>query len=289
VLFAPFGCLHPTALLAFCLSLTHHSHFKLLKTMKKLCSASGFTPSVFKGIYACVFLIFIKTFSFSQNSKWEFGVGLRPFQMENEPYNLILKYQLSNYFALRTGICFLYSQKNDSVIFREPRFAPPESFYYSYNRTDTKTVFVGSLGMQYGKKGKDFFWYGATDFIFRYRKDKPNSSWRTVGSTGNVNEPLGPYFDYIFNEDRILGYGIRQSFGIQYFINRYISVSIEAGAYYEKYDLLRLKTVNFTGIWYDKQQQLGMTIGEQAYEPQYLSLHDFTVSPLSMLSLFYHF
>ena len=252
-------------------------------------ASSSLGMTVFKGIYACVLLIFITTFSFSQNSKWEFGVGLRPFQMENEPYNLILKYQLSRYFALRTGVCFLYSKKNEDEFFIEPKIQHPDRFFYSFSRTDQKTIFTGFLGIQYGKKSNNFFWYGATEIVFRYRKDTPELLTSLVGATGNVNEPLGPYYSTILNDDKIKGYGMRQSFGIQYYINRYVSVSIEAGLYYEKYNLLRLRSVLYSGIWYDKQQQLGLNAGGQSYESQNMNLYNFIVSPLSALSLFYHF
>jgi hypothetical protein len=288
VLFAPFGCSHLTALSAFCLSPTHHSHFKLLKTMKKLCSASGLTPSVFKGIYACVFLIFTTTLSFSQNSKWEFGVGLRPLTLKEEPYSLMVKRFLSRGVAVRFGVCALYSEKETKQIDRSFFSSNPDYlFRFEYSKIDRNLYTTAFLGLQYGKKNNNFYWYGATDLSLKYKSEIADLTEDTKLQQRNLNS--GDYFSFENSHSKTTVFGIRQSFGIQYYINSTISVALEGGAYFERLFLKRATCYYYVGVSVDNPAQTAIVSCPDILEPYTLNSNEWGLSPLSMLTFYYHF
>jgi hypothetical protein len=275
-------------IIAFCLSTTHHSHFKLLKTMKKLFFASGLTPSVFKGIYACVFLIFTTTLSFSQNSKWEFGVGLRPLTLKEEPYSLMVKRFLSRGVAVRFGFGALYSEKESHHSdYHYNSFVEDYIFNYEYTQIDKNLYTSAFLGIQYGKRKNNFYWYGATDFSFRYTAEIASSPNGITVKYQNLQP--GDYLK-IPNQlqDKNSVIGIRQNIGIQYYFNTNVSVSLEGGIYFEQKLLKRLQCSGYSGrpVLFDRfvfayNCPDGL---EESYQFNQLG-----ISPLSMLTFYYHF
>jgi hypothetical protein len=265
--------------------------------MKKLFFALGFTPSVFKGIYACVFLIFTTTLSFSQNSQWEFGVGLRPLTLKDEPYSLILKRHLSRHTALRFGASVIFTKQNeryaDDVHFADT----PYMFRYDYELIDRKFFGTAFIGFQYGKRKNNFYWYGATDFSFKYKIDGkrfPNEDYIIWGSDSRAPQPilrLGELIEWTnFDDVKTISYGIRQSFGFQYFVNQSVSVSLEASIFYE---INSVKRTNFLGYVFRPVDiplsipAIGYGAGEglsYRYDTYLLG-----ISPLTFLSFNYHF
>jgi hypothetical protein len=245
------------------------------------------TPSV-KGIYTVLFCMLFTSTLFSQDHNWEIGVGLRPLTWNEDPYSFIAKKYLSRNTALRFGASFLYKQKDDYTEYIHPY--PEDSFSYRsfYTRTDKKLNASAFIGFQYGKKKNTFYWYGATDFSARFNKNTPivNGIYGDFRPFINGIRPgdlfiYGPFF-----KDKILGVGIRQNFGIQYFINTNISVSIEGGACFERYYLRRSGFMQYTMA---SLKSDALHTGVQFYQPKELWQYDFHVSLLSFLIFFYHF
>jgi hypothetical protein len=275
---------------ALCLSPTYHSHFKLLETMKKLLTTLDFTPSVFftfQGIYASVFLIFITTFSFSQNSKWEFGVGLRPLTLSEDPYSLILRKFISQNAAVRLGVSFIYKEKNDFVEYIHPYISDSFSYKHFYDRKDKNLHTALTVGIQYGKRKNGFYWYGATDISLRYDAVTPEIP---VFNAGNIIKS-GDFFTVAsFAEEKTFGLGVRQSLGLQYYINSSISMSIEGGLFLERYYLKRYKFLYYATTEIDTATNIkGLVSGRQYYPLEELWLYNFNVSPLTILTFNYHF
>jgi hypothetical protein len=273
---------------AFCLSPTHHSHFKLLKTMKKLFS----TPSVFRGIYACVFLIFNTTLSYSQNSQWEFGVGLRPLTLKEEPYSLILKRHLSRHTALRFGASVIFTKQNEKYANDVPFADTPYVFRYNYELVDRKFFGTAFIGFQYGKRKNNLYWYGATDFSFKYKIDGkyfPKEEFY-VSDRSPILPSGGLVVWADFDDTKTINYGVRQSFGLQYFINQNVSVSIESSVFYE---INSTKRKNYQH-YFCRTSDVPITIPSICYSGgERLSTDDDTffmgISPLTFLSFNYHF
>lgn len=258
--------------------------------MKKLFSA----PSVFRGIYTCVFLIFITTLTFSQNSQWEFGVGLRPLTLKEEPYSLILKRHLSRHTALRFGASVIFTKQNEKyandVLFADT----PYMFRYDYELIDRKFFGTAFIGFQYGKRKNNFYWYGATDFSFKYKIDGkrfPNEDYITWG--GDITPILRPgeLIEWTnFDDIKTISYGVRQSFGFQYFVNQSVSVSLEASIFYE---INSVKRTNFYG-YVCRPVDIPPSIPAICYSggeglKYYNDTYLLGISPLTFLSFNYHF
>jgi hypothetical protein len=261
--------------------------------MKKLFSALDYTPSVFftfKGIYAFVFLISTTTLTFSQNSQWEFGVGLRPLTLKEEPYSLILKRHLSRHTALRFGASVIFTKQNEKYAFETPFADTPYVFRYNYELVDRKFFGTAFIGFQYGKRKNNLYWYGATDFSFKYKIDgkyfpEGNASVQLYSATFPTSELI------IWSNTtdlKTINYGIRQSFGLQYFINQSISISLEAGIFYE---INQSTGENYVRYGY---RSIDRPIYEQPIIGSNISwIKDDTYllgfSPLTFLSFNYHF
>jgi hypothetical protein len=286
----------------YCLSPTHHSHFKLLKTMKNLRATFGSTPSaclsvrqVFKGIYACVFLIFTTTLSFSQNSQWEFGVGLRPLTLKEEPYSLILKRHLSRNTAIRFGASVIFIKQNERYAKYFSFADTGYMFRYDYELIDRKFFGTAFIGFQYGKRKNNFYWYGATDFSFKYKIDgKRFSNEDYIVPSDEKISPRVPPGQLIvwadFDDIKKITYGIRQSFGLQYFVNQSVSVSLEASVFYE------VNTINRQNYYAHVFRPVDIPPTTPAFGygggKGFLFNYDtylLSVSPLTFLSFNYHF
>jgi hypothetical protein len=288
---------HPTALSAFCLLPTHHSHFKLLKTMKKLFAKSGFTPSVFftyKGIYAFVFLILTTTLSFSQNSTWEFGVGLRPLNLKDDPYSVIFKKEISRNIKLRLGFSFLYAE-GDEKYYYDRFYVDYDTMYslkFSYTLIDKNLQANCFVGVQYGKHKNNFFWGGATDILLGYQKF--GKSMNDFPIFEKQRPKPGEYITYAqFTDNVVFSYGIRQSLILQYEFSQRISISFEASVFYK---------INCNTFF---EYEWGLKVAEKLLPPNTgtksswggmksniptkVTTYNIGFSPISLLSFNYHF
>ena len=263
--------------------------------MKKLFAATHATPSViylFKGIYLTFLLMFITTFSFSQNNNWEIGISLRPLTLKEDPYSFIVKKFISRNNALRFGASFMYKQKNDYSEYIHP-YNIQDSFDYKhfYMRTDKELNATCFVGIQYGKRKNNFYWYGASDFSFRYTANVTDIPSFSAGGIGPKGIRPGDFFTVAaFDNEKMFGLGIHQSIGIQYFINNNVSVAIEGGLFFERYYLRRYSYQWFATTELSTPPDIyGLVLGRHYYPLKELWLYNLSVSPISNLTFIYQF
>ena len=258
--------------------------------MKKLFAITHATPSVFslfKGIYMTFLLIFITTFSFSQNNNWEIGIGLRPLTLKEEPYSFIVKKFISRNNAIRIGASIIYKQKDEKIDYYHP-YENPFHLEYNYTRIDKNLNTSFFIGLQYGKRKNSFYWYCATDLLLKYRTefvDVPSISNRN----GNIRP--GDFFNVIsYSKNKIFGFGLEQTIGVQYFINSDISISIEGGLNFRRnlsrrYDY----TIYFSRDSKDDPTIIGSSIGFISTPLKERWSYELNASPLTSLIFIYHF
>lgn len=249
------------------------------------------TPSV-KGIYTVLFCFLFTSILFSQDNKWEIGVGLRPLTFNEDPYSFIAKKFLSRNTALRFGASFIYKQKNDYTEYIHPYVEDSFSYKSSFTRIDKKLSATAFIGLQYGKKKNGFYWYGATDLSIGYNQNTPviNGIIHDFRPLINGIRPGDSFIYGPFFKNNILELGIRQNIGIQYFINSRISISIEGGCVFKRYYSRRNGFMFFiTTVFDNKTNTYSMPSGVQYYPSKAVWQYDFNVSPLSFIILNYHF
>ena len=257
--------------------------------MKKLFAPTNATPSViylFKGIYLTFLLMFITTFSFSQNNNWEIGIGLRPLTLKEYPYSIIVKKYLSSRSALRLGISAVYNQKDERHTYT--RGANTDDYYvdYEYDRVDKNLYTSSFIGIQYGKRKNDFYCYAATDFSFNYKLEKGNLPNGILYRSHKLS--LGEYIETArFSKKNKFEYGLKQSVGIQYVISPSFSVSLESGIYYQ---VNRTKRKDYSYSLYRSEIPLDVVGVISASETPVKELsHQLGFSILSFLIFNYHF
>lgn len=204
-------------------------------------------PSVFftgKGFYAAILMILIHTLCFAQNTRWELGIALRPFDLNTDPYSFIAKKFLSRNTAIRLGASILFNREKNTHYHIGQYSRTFFSLDYEYEKMSQN--FSGNLfaGVQFGKRKQSFYWYAATDFSTAYRHKKeeiPTSS--ESGGPIPITKPaflsptppmglnLSRQIEFMKTE-KTLSLELRQLFGLEYQINAAISVSFEGGVYF---------------------------------------------------------
>jgi hypothetical protein len=241
-----------------------------------------------KAITTLYFLLITLFTSSAQQGNWEIGIGLRPLNLKDEPYTIILKKHLSSKIGLRFGLSGMYSSSSEHFEYTHPYFDTIHSFSYRYTLIDTKMYLSTSLGIQYriGKRNPNsrFFWYGASDAYVKYHLEKPDV-------------PDGVYFpivmmrlgDYIvaadYDQRKTLAVGGRQGLGLQYFINTIFSVSLEGGFFYQA-SFSKVNHFLFAGL-HNETVGNGIIAGPgtmREYEDFQLGF-----SPVMQLAFNYHF
>jgi hypothetical protein len=183
--------------------------------------------------FICCFLSL--TFSYSQRAKWEFGVGLKPLMLQEEPYSLMLKYRLSSIVALRVGAYVTYKESSETVEYRHPYPDTIHRLYYIYQKVEKKFKAGAFLGIQYGKKWSNVYAYAATDFYLKHRRDEVDLP-QGISWPEPVSLRPGEVFIALYRPStKSVGWSLAQSFGVQYFINSDISVALEGGAFYDSF------------------------------------------------------
>lgn len=254
------------------------------------CSLRAY-PSV-KGIYTAISLIFFTASAFSQSNKWEFGVGLRPLTMKEDPYSFILKKYLSNKVAFRLGASFIYNKNSQNIYYQSVN--PTYSLSYHYIRIN-KNMYINSfVGLQYGKKLKkltSIFLYGATDILGSYTTENGylgGDGFVHYGNTVKVkllpNQIIETAF---FPSLKTIKFSIRQSIGIQYFITSSYSISIEGGVFYEFKKVIKDGDITFL-IGSDGINPNPYIGGSRDFPNKYWD-YSLSISPLSVLAFNYHF
>lgn len=248
------------------------------------------TPSV-KGIYTVLFCFLFTSTLFSQDNKWEIGVGLRPLTFNEDPYSFIAKKFLSRNTALRFGASFIYKQKNDYTEYIHPYVEDSFRYGHYYMQTDKNLNATSFIGFQYGKKKNGFYWYFATDFSLRYTQKRTDIPVFNAGGYEGKGIKPGDFFTIAsFSNEKIFGLSFNQNIGIQYFINSKISIAIEGGLFWERYYLRR-----FSYMWYATTElttppnTYGSVSGRLFYPLKELWQYNFKVSPLSFLTFIYQF
>lgn len=266
--------------------------------MKKLFAITDATPSViylFKGIYTAFLLMFITTISFSQNSKWEFGVGLRPLTLKDDPYSIIFKREISRNNKLRLGFSFLYAQGDEKYNY-DRRYVYLDTMYslkYKYTLIDKNLQANCFVGVQYGKHKNNFFWGGATDILLGFHKFGKSMSDGSLIYEKQRPKP-GEYITIAhYTDNAVFSYGVRQSLVFQYEFSQRISISFEASVFYNinnntlfEYDwgLVKAEKVlppdtSIESFW----------SGVTSNIPTKVTSYNLGFSPLSLLSFNYHF
>jgi hypothetical protein len=241
-----------------------------------------------KAITTLHFLMIIIFTSSAQESNWEIGIGLRPLNLKDEPYTIMLKKHISPRVGLRFGFSGMHSSNSEHFEYTHPYFDTIHSFSYRYTLIETRMYLSTSVGVQYrvGKRNPNsrFFGYGASDAYVKYHLEKPDI-------------PNGVYFpiimmrpgDYIvaadYDQRKTLVVGGRQSVGFQYFLNNTFSVSVEGGFFYEA-SFSKVNHFLFAGL-YDETIENGIIAGPGTLR----KYKDFQLgfSPVMQLSFNYHF
>ncbi len=247
------------------------------------------TPSVLKGFFTVFLLILATTHVKSQYQKWEFGVGLRPLTLKEEPYSLMMKRFLSKGVALRFGLSAMYSEKetNHSGYHFDHGDSNYE-FTYEYKLVDKNLYTTAFAGIQYGKRKHDFYWYGATDFSFKYKSENsfvPSILYRT----NNVR--VGDFLQIEnYHQDKTIVLSVRQSVGIQYHINNRISVVLEGGAFFDKIFLTRNTCTSNSGVAIIGTRPVGIGAYGCTFElGKKFENYALNISPLTMITFDYSF
>ena len=224
-------------------------------------ASSSLGMTVFKGIYACVLLIFITSSSFAQVTKkdtstfnkWEVSLDLKPLFRKDEPYNLFVKRYLTERKVVRLGLNTLESNTNlllnESEAFNNVVEYYVDTFDYKYQFTQSRVdsgynktnVFTASIGYQYFLSKKKVSVYLATDFSYSYASNKYNYYPGLAGTYDNNNNVTfeGPKRVYESYDPRNTSdeyrrtYSIRQQIGFSYAISKNIALSFEASVMYQ--------------------------------------------------------
>jgi hypothetical protein len=243
-------------------------------------------------ILAYCTVLFVITFtvsSFAQIGKWEVGVGLRPLNLKDEPYNFILKKYLSSRIALRFGAGVLYNEKSSAHHYFHLYLDSIHVFEYEYKQIDKNLYSSSFLGIQYGQKfdgsfakKNSFFLYGTTDFIFKYQMEKTELPDGVHFSDQRLKQ--NDFFLVAnYGQTRGLTFGIRQGIGFQFFLSNTFSLSIEGSFQYTTSKLTTSE--NYIAIGRPDY----IIVGFANVPPRKDQVYQFNMSPLTFLTLSHHF
>lgn len=192
-----------------------------------------------KAITTLHFLMIIIFTSSAQESNWEIGIGLRPLNLEDDPYSLILKRHFTPHFALRFGLGGGYREKSSFVEYLHPYVDTIHQFTYQYTRVDKNFYISSFLGIQYfgsthlnTSKQSFFDWYLFSDLMLSYKMQKAEIP-DGIFYLKPLLRPGDDFFIVDLDNRKEMIVGIRQGIGIKYILDRNTIIGIEAGANYE--------------------------------------------------------
>jgi len=251
-----------------------------------------------KAIITLYFLLITLFTSSAQQGNWEIGIGLRPLNLKDEPYNLSVKKRFSSNFTLRLGLGVLYNEHSEFISYTHPYIVISDTthmFSYEYTKVEKKLYANFFVGVQYlGTKFKnldrphDFDWYVMSDFLLKYRREEIDLP-KGIYYPGYSSLRRGELFTTaVFGTNKDFIIGLRQGIGIQYWVNRNLSIVLESGAYYAKVFSSVQKYTYETGRT-EPPHEDGTPFGFTTYVPQKSKNDQWGISPVMFLSFNHHF
>ncbi len=242
-----------------------------------------------KGPYGILFPLFFASALFAQDRNWEIGIGVRPLQLKEDPYSFVAKKYLLRSTALRFGASFYYNQKNNYVEYIHPYTEDIFIYEHFYTQTDKKLNATCFLGFQYGKRNNRFYSYGATDVSLRYKATNTDIPVFSAGShSGKSIRPNDFFTVASFSNDKVIGFTVHQSFGLQFSINANMSLAVEGGLSLERYYLDRYNFRYYaTTVLDTASNDYAFVSGRQFYPLRKKWLYDFNTSLLTFLIFIY--
>ncbi len=232
--------------------------------MKKLFSTPGFTLLqaggvffAFKSIYTVFFLILATASASAQTNKkdstafnkWEVSVDLKPLFGREEPYNLFVKRYLTERKVIRLG---LWNAANNSIKFKQYSLTgrilntvrDTLLFLQSNANNNPETIieYQIGLGFQYYLFKHKLGGYILSDLMYSYYNRRTfYEGWGSVILKNDVpifsgTETFEGYDPTYKIDENAKTYSAKLGFGVNYKVNRYLSIAIEAAAIFQRTD-----------------------------------------------------
>jgi len=271
----------------------HQSFVQNSNAMKKVIPMTWL-----KAITTLYFLLISLFTSSAQQGNWEIGIGLRPLNLRDEPYSLNAKWHFTNRFALRLGLGVLYNEHDEFVSYLHPYYVIDDTthkFAYEYTKVEKNfyaNFFVGVqyLGTKIKNLGKphDLDWYVMSDFFLKYRREEIDLP-EGIYYPGYTILRRGELFTTaVFGTNKDFIIGIRQGIGIQYWVNRSLTITLEGGGHYAKVFSSAQKNTFETGRT-EPPYEDGTSFGSARYAIQKSKDYQWGINPVMFLSFNYHF
>ncbi len=208
------------------------------KFLLTLCAS---TPSV-KGIYTALFILILTTCVSAQIElkdnaaavpfyKWEIGINLNILRLKDDPYSIVIKRHISKHIALRLGFSLIYNTVEQFHLYDHPYTDTIHFVIYNYRSRIKKMAINSFIGAQYGIKKKNWYWYMATDGLFKYGREKNEVFDLNIAVA--IPAPYHSFEAGSLGGTKIMGLGVRQSLGFQYFITKNFSFGAEGSFLFE--------------------------------------------------------
>ena len=245
-----------------------------------------------KIFYTASVLIFIHLSALAQYraDKWEVGVSVIPFTADDEPYMFIGKRYLKENNAFRIGIGGRYEfDREDVEELISTELGPSYQLSYQYEQETNNLKLAGFIGFQYGKRKNDLDFYGATDFTFMYEWDKIDLPEGVRYNTFDI--PIGEYYLIApLYTNKVMSFGFRQSFGLQYSITKSVSISLEGGVgvQVKRYNRQEF-TYSIASFNRITEPEYSPSFGYSIKAPKVDWAQSLLIKPVSILSINYHF
>ena len=255
------------------------------------------TPSV-KGIYTALFILILTSPIFAQIEikgnidadffhKWELGINLNILTLKDDPYSIVIKRHISKNIALRLGFSLIYNTVEQFHWYGNPYIDTIHFVIYNY-KSRIKSMAINSfIGAQYGIKKKNWYWYMATDGLFKYGREKNEAFDLNISVA--IPAPYQSFEAGSLGGTKIMGLGVRQSLGFQYFITKNFSVGAEGSFLFEA-DRLTANDI-FQYITSDGTNRIGYTHSfvYSIYPTLKYWNYNLRLSPIALVSFNYHF
>ena len=257
--------------------------------------------SAVKSMHTAVCIVLFSVSVLAQNSflankldsmpfhKWEVSLDVKPLFRSDAPYNLMAKWHFSEHGALRLGL------GNANVLIQKDTFRIYEYYLdanaqqnivqyeqYQYGPNDSKYInWEIKIGYQYeflhGKVGL----FTSTDLDYKIERTTFNVPVQSSSVLTGVANPFPGYQSVISFYDKRSTYSLIQSFGLQYFLNNYFSLTIESSI-----------SVRYIEFLFGKSEYPSSPTPNGIYVKSTTkggNETDFTFSPIMGLFINYHF
>ena len=232
--------------------------------------------------------------SFAQDSKWEIGIGLRPLNLQDDPYTIIVKRHLSPRVGLRLGLSSIFEEKDKYIEYIHPYHDDIHTFSYEYTRVEKKLYANSFLGIQYNlskhvtqMKQNHIYCYALSDFSFKYQLERVDIPKGIYHPRSNL-QPGDVFLTAVYGNTKTFILGLRQGLGIYYYLNSSISLALEGSIYYEIITSTEYKNTfeySRSAPPLEDRQAFGST----KYLPKRINNYRWGFSPLTFLSIHHKF